>query len=205
MSTASFSQHNMPSCMCAKSFRSCLTLCDPMDCSPPGSSVHGILQAGILEWVSCSPPGDFPDPGIEPTSLTSTRIGRQVLYHLPHLGRSNMTSGSLKCGKQSFESSDNVFRFPTGRTGSESGSVYWKRPCCLLQCDLDSFDHSIFWRQTCFWQLLSPSKTEEDLMPHFSISTQTARRPCFGRQTNFSSYSPLSTFGNVLSICKHLS
>ena len=31
--------------------RSCLTLCDPMDCSPPGSSVHGICQARILEWV----------------------------------------------------------------------------------------------------------------------------------------------------------
>ena len=31
---------------------SCLTLCDPMDCSPPGSSVHGILQARILEWVA---------------------------------------------------------------------------------------------------------------------------------------------------------
>ena len=37
--------------LCAKSFQSCLTLCDPMDCSPPGSSVHGILQARILEWV----------------------------------------------------------------------------------------------------------------------------------------------------------
>ena len=34
--------------------RSCLTLCDPVDCSPPGSSVHGILQAGILEWVAIS-------------------------------------------------------------------------------------------------------------------------------------------------------
>ena len=30
----------------------CLTLCDPMDCSPPGPSVHGILQAKILEWVA---------------------------------------------------------------------------------------------------------------------------------------------------------
>ena len=30
----------------------CLTLCNPMDCSPPGSSVHGISQARILEWVS---------------------------------------------------------------------------------------------------------------------------------------------------------
>ena len=34
--------------------QSCLTLCDPGDCSPPGSSVHGILQARILEWVAIS-------------------------------------------------------------------------------------------------------------------------------------------------------
>ena len=37
--------------MCAKSLQSCLTLCDPMDQSQPGSSAHGILQARILEWV----------------------------------------------------------------------------------------------------------------------------------------------------------
>ena len=41
--------------------QSCLTLCDPMDCSPPGSSVHGILQVRILEWVArLSPRGIFP-------------------------------------------------------------------------------------------------------------------------------------------------
>ena len=34
--------------------QSCLTPCDPVDCSPPGSSVHGILQASILEWVAIS-------------------------------------------------------------------------------------------------------------------------------------------------------
>ena len=38
--------------------------CDPMDCSPPGSSVHGILQARILEWAAS--PGDRPNSGIEP-------------------------------------------------------------------------------------------------------------------------------------------
>ena len=38
--------------MLAKSFQLCLTLCDPMDCSLPGSSVHEILQAKILEWVA---------------------------------------------------------------------------------------------------------------------------------------------------------
>ena len=88
--------------------QSCLTLCDPMDYSPPGSSVHGILQARVLEWVAMlssrgssqprnqtqvshsagrfftvwatrgaqeywtaqpiAPPGELPDPGIEPGS-----------------------------------------------------------------------------------------------------------------------------------------
>ena len=38
----------------AKSLQSCLTLCDPIDGSPPGSSVSGILQARILEWVAIS-------------------------------------------------------------------------------------------------------------------------------------------------------
>ena len=38
--------------VCAKSLQSRLTLCNPMDCHPPGSSVHGILQARILEWVA---------------------------------------------------------------------------------------------------------------------------------------------------------
>ena len=38
----------------AKALQSCPTLCNPMDCSPPGSSVHGILQARVLEWVAIS-------------------------------------------------------------------------------------------------------------------------------------------------------
>ena len=39
---------------CVQALQSCPTLCDPMDCSPPGSSVNGILQARILEWVAIS-------------------------------------------------------------------------------------------------------------------------------------------------------
>ena len=48
--------------------QSCLTLCDPMDCSLPGSSLRGILQARVLEWVAISSPGDLPNPGTEPGS-----------------------------------------------------------------------------------------------------------------------------------------
>ena len=45
------------------------TLCGPMDCSLPGSSVHGILQARILEWVPFPTQGDLPNPEIKPTSM----------------------------------------------------------------------------------------------------------------------------------------
>ena len=38
-------------CMCVQLLRLCPSLCDPMDCSPPGSSLHEILQARILEWL----------------------------------------------------------------------------------------------------------------------------------------------------------
>ena len=48
--------------------QSCPSLCDPMDYSLPGSSLHVILQARVLEWVAISFSGDLPDPGIEPRS-----------------------------------------------------------------------------------------------------------------------------------------
>ena len=50
------------------------TLCDPMDCGPPVSSINGILQARILEWVALLSSRDLPYPGIEPTSLMSSAL-----------------------------------------------------------------------------------------------------------------------------------
>ena len=44
-------------------------------CSPPGSSVHGISQARILEWVAITPSGDLPDPEIKPMSPASPALG----------------------------------------------------------------------------------------------------------------------------------
>ena len=46
-------------------------LCDAMDCILPGSSVHGVLQARVLEWVALPSPGDLPNPGIKPRSPAS--------------------------------------------------------------------------------------------------------------------------------------
>ena len=48
--------------------QSCPTLCNPMDCSLPGSSIHGILQQGYWSGLPFPSPGDLPDPGIESRS-----------------------------------------------------------------------------------------------------------------------------------------
>ena len=71
----------------AKSLQLCPTLFDPMDCSPSGSSTHGIFQARILEWVALpSSRGSF-----QPRDKISISyvfcIGRQILYHQHHVTR----------------------------------------------------------------------------------------------------------------------
>ena len=60
--------------------QSCPTLCDSTDCSLPGSSLHGILQARILQWVAS--PGGLPDPRIK----LGSPVLQQILYHLKHQG-----------------------------------------------------------------------------------------------------------------------
>ena len=60
-----------------------LTLCDPMDCSPLGSSVHGIVQARILEWVAIPFSRGFSQPR-GPTQVS--HIAGQILYRLSHQG-----------------------------------------------------------------------------------------------------------------------
>ena len=52
------------------SFQSCLILCNPMDCTPPDSSVHGILQAGILKWAAVPSSRVSSSSGIKPASLS---------------------------------------------------------------------------------------------------------------------------------------
>ena len=58
-------------------------LCDPMDYSPPDSSVQEILQVRILEWVACPPPGDLLDPGMEPVSPRSPALQADSLLLSP--------------------------------------------------------------------------------------------------------------------------
>ena len=78
---ADFKEINQDKATAAKSLQSWSTLCDPMDCSPPGSSVHGILQARVLEGVAmlCSRGSSRSRHGTCISYIFC--IGRQVLYH----------------------------------------------------------------------------------------------------------------------------
>ena len=64
---------------------SCPTLCDLIDCSPLGSSVHEVLQTRILEWVAVPAPGNLPEPGIVPASPMSPALQADSLP-LSHWG-----------------------------------------------------------------------------------------------------------------------
>ena len=70
--------------MCAQSLQSCLTVCDSMDCSPPGSSAHGILQAKVLEWlaISSSRGSSQPWDGTQVFRLLHWQAGSLPLAHL---------------------------------------------------------------------------------------------------------------------------
>ena len=75
-------------CVCLVA-KSCLVLCDSMDCSLPGSSVHGICQVRILEWVVFPFSRDFAIPRIKPTSpelaggfFTTEPLGRPMISNM---------------------------------------------------------------------------------------------------------------------------
>ena len=61
--------------------QSCLTLCDPMNCSPPGSSVHGIFQARILEWITISYSRSSSQPRDRTCISCLSCTGRWILNH----------------------------------------------------------------------------------------------------------------------------
>ena len=106
--------------------QSCLTLCDPMDCSPPGSSVHGILQARILESCHSLLQGIFLTQGSNPGLLHC----RQILYPLSHQG--SPCSNDLV--KKTMRIRDDVCKTASARhlTGAQKEAVLFNYAWFLL-------------------------------------------------------------------------
>ena len=84
----------------------CLTLCNPMDCSPPVSSVHGILQARILQWVTVSSFRGSSRPWDRTWSFPHCR---QIVYRLSHQGS---TGSTIFPQKTTFKNPQISFQFP---------------------------------------------------------------------------------------------
>ena len=84
------------SCMCAKALQLYLTLCNPMDCSPPGSSVHRIIQERILEWVPISSSSGGSSWPRDRTHVScDSCLGLEILYHLATWAKSPAKTSQL--------------------------------------------------------------------------------------------------------------
>ncbi|KAI4547691.1 hypothetical protein MG293_000021 [Ovis ammon polii] len=88
-------------CACVLHQFSHVRLCGSMDCSPPGSSIHGVTQARILEWVAVPSPRDRSDLGTEPASLTSPALADGInLLKTDYTLRCFMAKSSIKTFSQ---------------------------------------------------------------------------------------------------------
>ena len=124
--------------------KSCPTLCNPMDCSLPGSFVHGLFQAIVLEWIAnFLLQGIFLTQGSNPGLLHC----RQALYHLSHQGSyDQMTYGHLIW--QHIKKQRHYFanKGPCSQSYGFSNSLVW----------MWDLDHKESWgpKNWCFWTVV---------------------------------------------------
>ena len=122
--------------------QSCLILCGPMDCSPPGCSVHGIFQARILALVAISYSRDLPDPRIQPTylmfpalagGLFTTSATREAHTSLQTLGSyhdfSWVSPGGSDCKELACNTGDLALTPGLGRSPGEGNGSPLQRSC----------------------------------------------------------------------------
>ena len=126
----------------------CLTLCDPMDCCPPGASGHGILQAFAWSGLPFLPPGDLPDPGIKP-HLVCLLHWQVDSLPLSHLGSPEI---AVVCCKMRYFSQVLLPVLPKGQSSSRGGPLKWWRPWSLPRAwDVSAF--SVACAFDCFAEL----------------------------------------------------
>ena len=105
-------------CMCVLVAQLCLTLCNSMDCSPPGSSVHGILLARILEWAATSSSRGSSQPRNQ-TCVSYT--GRQIPYHYHSLPPGKPGAGKLNHAYDGTSHTCQVMTIVLDEISSDSG------------------------------------------------------------------------------------
>jgi len=115
--------------MCAKTLQSCPTLCNPMDCSPSSYSVHGILQARVLEWVVVSSSRGYSRDQTHISCFSC--IGRRLLHCFP---------GGWNCKEFTCNAGD-LSSIPRSGRSSEGGHgnpLQYSCPEVVLSTGLDN-------------------------------------------------------------------
>ena len=118
---ACFRDDSIYVCVHAKSLKSCLTLCGPVDYTPPGSSVLGILQARILEWATMPSSRGSSWPRNRTCVPCITCTGRWIHYHYCH----DKPRQCIKKQRHHFAHSG-----PSSQSYGFSRSHIWKAECC---------------------------------------------------------------------------
>ena len=149
-------------CVCAKSLQSCLAFCEPMGCSLPGSCVHGILQARILEWAAV------------PSSRGSSRPrGRIASLTSPMLAGGFFTTSSAWEDDHIYGSRIVSVRLPFCWFFFRCAAAFWS--------DIDPLVYFCFcW--LCFWchtQKSLPRPMSWNFSPMFSPSSPIVSGPTF--------------------------
>jgi len=103
----------------------CTTLCDPMDCSLPGSSIYGIFQARVLGWVAISFSRDLPDPGLNPGLLHC----RQMLLPSEPQGKSKCPSLMNKYRKNVIYPHNVILYIKRKEGNKKEGSIIYATTC----------------------------------------------------------------------------
>ena len=164
-------------CCCCLVTKSCLTLCYPMDYSPPGSSVHEVFQARIREWVAMTPPGDFPIPGIVPMSpalagrfLTTEPPGKSMImfyccYSVTKLGPTLQPHGLQNTR---FPSPSLSLRVCSNSCPSVSDAIWPSHPLLppsLLAISLSQHQHLFQWVSSSHQVAKESDITSELVLP----------------------------------------
>ena len=139
---------------CAKSLQSCPTLCDPMDCSPPGSSVHGILQARILKWVARPFSRGSSRPRIEPRShYVSCTAGGFIATSATRVKRLEAGGNSSWTGPSRWEGDTGFIQqyllsVLLAHTESDRAPLLWKKSQKFFKSQIQITDIFHTWLKT---------------------------------------------------------
>ena len=130
-------------CVHAKSFQSWSTVCNSINCSQPGSSVHGILQAKIWNGLPCPSPEELTDPGIESVSLRSPALAGRLYLDCNENATVHIGKPKYAVRFSSVQSPSHVQLFVNPWTAARQTSLFITNSWSLLKLNIHRVSDTI--------------------------------------------------------------